>query len=78
MRPCDAKKHADLLKLDRDNFPAENDVWSILVSGESVSLHAPHSGSYVSIPSKEFRSIVDWYMADQPEQKKAKRKKVEG
>lgn len=78
MRPYDAKKHADIMKLDRDNYPAGSDVWTILVSDDRVSLHAPEGGSYVVVPSKQFRAIVDWYLKDQPEQKQAKRKKVEG
>jgi hypothetical protein len=65
MRPYDANTHTAVAKLSRDNYPAENDVWSILVSEDRVSLHAPEGGAYVVIPTADFRAIVDWYMADQ-------------
>jgi len=69
MRPYDVKREADLLAMVSDNHPQESDVWSILNSGDHVSLHSPAGEGksfFVSIPRNQFNAIVDWYMADQP------------
>lgn len=71
MRPYDVTKHKDLLALQRDNFPADHDVWSILVGVDHVSLHQP-DGGFVSIPTEQWRNIVQWYMTDQAELAKKK------
>lgn len=72
MRPYDAKTLDEVCELRRDNYPAETDVWSILVGGDHVSLHPPGGGSYVLIPRADFNNLVRWYMRDQkPLPKKA-------
>jgi len=67
MRPYDVKTDDDLLKMESDNAPRRDgsDYWSILHTGDTISLHPPGGGTYVKIPRKDFNAIVDWYMKDQ-------------
>lgn len=64
-RPYDAKTLDDVCDLRRDNYPPENGVWSILITGDAVSLHPPGGGGYTTIPRDQFNTIVRWYMRDQ-------------
>ena len=57
-----------MLSLQSDNHPQDGTVWSILISGDHVSLHAPPQGgrgAWVEIPRDQFNAIVDWYVKDQ-------------
>ncbi len=65
MRPRDCRSEKDLLRCRTDNAPLRNDVWSILNGEDHVSLHGPSGQGYVTIPRKEFNTIVDWYNRDQ-------------
>lgn len=73
-RPYDVTKDSQLLGMESDNFPPEPDKWSILHSGDHVSIHPPRGGGYYTIPRKQFNALVDWYMRDQPTRAKPKRK----
>lgn len=64
-RPYDVKTLDQVCELRRDNYPSEPDVWSIMVSGDKVSLHYPHGGGWVEIPRAQFNTLVRWYMRDQ-------------
>lgn len=66
MRPYDVTTEDQLLGMESDNHPGEAGQWSILHSGDTVSLHGPLGDQHVSIPRDQFNVIVDWYMADQP------------
>ncbi len=67
MRPYDVTDIEQFLKMESDNHPCEPNKWSILHNGDYVSLHAPSSGVWFKIPRDQFNTMVDWYMADQPE-----------
>jgi hypothetical protein len=57
-----------MLSLQSDNHPQDDTVWSILILGDRVSLHAPPQadrGTWVEIPRDQFNAIVDWYVKDQ-------------
>ena len=76
MRPYNAKTLDQICELRRDNYPPENDVWSILLSGDHVSLHPPAGGGYVTIPRDQFNTIVRWYMRDLAAHKTKKKAKA--
>ena len=78
MRPRDAKTFDQFCELSRDNYPAANDKFSILISDDHVSIHPPNGGGFYRIPRSQFNAIVDWYMRDQPAKKAkaSKRKSV--
>lgn len=69
MKPCQARTADDLMKLRSDNFPRDNSKWSILATGDRVSLHPPADGEgkafYVTIPTDEFAAIARWFLRDQ-------------
>lgn len=65
MRPCEATTERKLLALAADNFPHDPKRWSILVSADHVSLHPPGGGTWIEIPSKDFKDIAEWYLAEQ-------------
>lgn len=64
MKPYDVTDADQLLEMESDNHPSGHEEWSILHSGDEISLHDP-KGGYVVIPRDQFNVIVDWYMADQ-------------
>jgi hypothetical protein len=64
-RPRDVKNVNDFVHMESDNHPQVHKVWSILHSGEHVSLHAPDGEGWVQIPTAQFNKLVDWYMAPQ-------------
>lgn len=67
MRPRDARREADLLKLKEDNFTL-GDYW-ILHSGDHVTVTHQAVGSspiaQIKIPRQTFNGIVDWYTREQ-------------
>ena len=65
MRPYDVKKADQLIGMESDNFPPNPNKWSILHSGETISLHPPSGRGFVVIPRNQFNAIVDWYLRDQ-------------
>lgn len=73
MRPADAFTDADRLKLETDNYPPDPDVWSILLHDGYVSLHRP-DGGWVEIPQKEFEAIATWYLAEQQQSRKRRKR----
>lgn len=68
MSPMEANTLNKVLKLKRDNI-SKGDYW-ILTDGTNVCICNQRSGEQatqsISIPSKYFNRLIEWYITQQP------------
>lgn len=65
-KPIDAKTDEKICALPRDNFPASNGKWSILINPDHVFISAPKGETGFEIPRDQWDVICKWYMGVVP------------